>query len=144
MNFREFLISETENRIEMLIDKLGLLLFFEKDQNIFGTNEDGRVVFAKIKNPDKDLPSGWDDEATFSAYNLNKLLNGENPHHIFDKKSIKGIQVLSREDVIKKLKKKSGKVDNLPTINPLNIRSIFGKEKDPDQAPNFIQAKEID
>jgi len=146
-NFRELIDRWDEevanDKLTTLLDGLGLILFFEKDKEIFGAGEDSRVVFAKLKNPDDELPSGWEDEANFSAYNLNKLLSGQNAHHVFDKEGVKNINVIDREEAYDKLRKSVGELDS-PQVNMFNLDSMLGKNKDPDEAPNFIYTKERD
>ena len=108
-----------------------MLLFFKFHDEIFGCGEDGRIVFARIKNPDKD-DKEWGKEASFSALNLNKAINGENISSIFGKKDLKQMKIIDREDAVMVLCKK-----DFDTID----QNYNNKEGDhtPD---NFIQAME--
>jgi len=136
-NWDAHLLKEAdEDKLNALFDGLGIILFFEKDKEIFGSGEDGRVVFAKLKNPDDDLPSGWEDEASFSAHNLSKIAKGETAQHVFNKESLKDIQVLDKEEAVDQLRKELGDID----IQISHISGTF--DKDPAEAPNFINAKE--
>ena len=135
----QLLKEADEDKLNALLDGLGLVLFFEKDKEIFGSGEDGRVVFAKLKNPDDDLPSGWEDEASFSAQNLSKVVKGEMAQHVFNKESLDEIKIIDRDKAFEELKKGMGNIDIRISSAPYGMF-----DKDPDQAPNFIQAKEKD
>jgi hypothetical protein len=141
MTFKKWFLSEQENedKIKHLIDGNNLILFFKKGDEYFGSGEDGRIVFARIKNPDEETPDGWADEASFSALNLNKLAKGEPCQHVIDSNSIKKIKVVDREEVIGKLKG-STEADSKPS----GIQIIrFGiATKDRDEAPNFTRTDE--
>jgi len=147
-NFRELMdIWDEEvasDKLGNLLDSLGLIMFFEKDKEVFGAGEDSRVIFAKLKNPDDDLPSGWDEEANFSAYNLSKMLRGESAHHVFDKEAADNLDVIDREDAYDKLRKEFGKSGSSPQMSMMNIGSLLNLDKDPAEAPNFIYTKERD
>lgn len=149
-SFKNWLFEEedVESKIESMIDSEGFILFFKKDDECFGVNEDGRVVFAKMKSPDDDLPSGWEDEASFSAQNLNKKIKGEpGTTHLFKKSDLKKIKVMDRKEMSKELKKiaedlgdEAFKKEQGSSFKVLDIAKLFQKE--PDEAPNFIRADE--
>ena len=86
-----------ENEFDEKIDELmsPFVFFFKKDNDIFGAGEDSRVVFAKMKNPDKDLPTGWKDEATFSAHNLTKTIVDQPSQNIFIIKDLDKIKIIA-------------------------------------------------
>jgi len=141
----ECLLQENaEEKINHLIDSNGYVLFFKKDDSIFGAGEDSRVAFAKMKNPDDDLPKGWEDEASFSADNLNKAIRGEPHQHVFHKNDLEKMSVIDREEVMKTLKKDTEKLgdDAFPArrVQVLDISKLF--HHDPDDAPNFVRADE--
>lgn len=116
-------------------------MFFSKGEDVFGTGEDGRVVFAKLKKPDEETTPGWVEEASFSAINLSKAVNGNPAQHVFSKKDLKEIKIIDRDDAAKKLESHVGKGKEISSpIKVINISSLF--DKDSDEAPNFIQAKE--
>lgn len=123
----DYLLREAEEaKLNALLDNF--VLFFEKDKNIFGATEESRVIFARLKNPDKELPDGWEDEASFSAQNLTKTVAGEASQHVFQKSDLKNIQIIDREKALQKLK---GKGDD------------FTVQQTTDADPvNFIQASE--
>lgn len=108
--FRELLdlwdVRKEAFETKSLIEDNELVFFFKKDNKIFGANENNRLTFAKIKNPDKKEKS-WADEATFSALDLeNKELN----KLIFSKKDLDSIKVISQEEAEKELNKKGKKI----------------------------------
>lgn len=108
--FRELLdlwdMKKESLETKSLIEDNELVFFFKKDNKIFGANENNRLTFAKIKNPDKKEES-WADEATFSALDLeNKELN----KLIFSKKDLNSIKVISQEEAEKELNKKGKKI----------------------------------
>jgi len=94
-------IHAKKNRIKALIEGGPLILFLKhKDSgDIFGADEDSRVVFARMKHPSKDEPPEWADEASFMVNNMSKLLNGEADHNsIFGKKDLSKLDVLEDKD----------------------------------------------
>lgn len=145
MSFKEwFRIDEdAEEKINSLIDGEGYILFFKKGDDTFGANEDSRVVFAKMKNPDDEMPTNWEEEASFSAHNMNKMLRGEPGEHVFSKKDLTEIKVMDRESVVENLKKEAKGLGDkaFPSkFKLIDIRSLLSH--DPDEAPNFIRADE--
>lgn len=125
------------DRLNSIVDQNGFVLFFVKNKDVYGATEDSRVVFAKLKNPEKDLPSGWTDQANFSAYNLSSIIKGENGNCLFSKDDLKEIQVIDREKALEKLQVSTKDNKTLPTV--VKIAST----EDPDKAPNFIQTSEV-
>lgn len=139
-----FLIeSEFDEKIDELMSPF--VFFFKKDDQIFGAGEDSRVVFAKMKNPDKDLPDGWKDEATFSAHNLTKSVSGEPSQNIFVIKDLNKIKVVDNKDASELLRKEMEKLgekvfsNNPKVLNLLDLSRILNKDPN---SPNFIQANE--
>lgn len=133
--------QENEDSIRSLIDGQGLVLFFKKDDEYFGTGEDGRIVFARIKNPDDETPEGWEDEASFVACNLNKMAQGENSQHVFNRDAIKKLKVVDADEVIDKLSKV--KLKNDSKNNGLKIIHFQTfSHQDRDEAPNFSRTDE--
>ena len=97
---------ELELKVNDLLDGRNYIFFFEKDKNIFGAPEESRVVFAKMKTPDEELPDNWAKEANFGAHNLSKALHGENTQNIFNVEDLDKIKVLDHEEARKMLLKK--------------------------------------
>jgi hypothetical protein len=142
----EFLLDEeAAAKIESLIDSAGHILFFKKGNELFGAGEDGRVVFAKMKHPDEEMPKNWEEEASFSADNLNKVVRGEPPQHVFHKADLDEIQIMDREEVVESLRKEAEKLGDKafpePRIRVINFEKLLGRG-DPDDAPNFVRADE--
>ncbi len=137
--------NEIDGRVEDLIAPF--VFFFKKDKELFGAGEESRLVFAKMKHPDDDLPSGWKDEANFTAHNLNKSVIGEPAQHVFSCKDLKAIKILDKEKVseilhkdIEKLGDKAFPKTKKPSFNLIDLSRFL--RKDPDDAPNFTRADE--
>ncbi len=94
-----------ENKVRSLLD--GLILFFRKNSLLFGAPEESRVTFARLKNPEKDDVSGFQDEATFMALNLIDALMGKNSQSLFGYKDLNSIKVLGKDQCEKILLKKA-------------------------------------
>lgn len=138
-------IDDCRGRVESMIDHGDYVILFRKGGEIFGGGEDTRVIFAKMKHPDEDLPKGWEEEASFSADNLNKKLKGEPAQHVFEKDDLKEIKVIDREDAIDELHKEAEKLGDdafpKPKMHIVDLSKLF-QQKDPDEAPNFVRADE--
>ena len=113
------IIEEQEkNAINDLLNKHGLSLFFKKGDDLYGSTEDGRITFAKLKANDEDDPMmpGFRDQARFIATNLLKAMIGDQDdsvENMFGLQDIPHIQICDREDAVKALmnppkKKKNG------------------------------------
>ena len=130
-SFKEFWEDNNlDSKIIALLDSDEYTLYFKKDGEIFGSTEDGRVTFAKIKHPDPELPFHWKDEANFSATNLSKAIHGEKSQHLFGKKDIGKIEIIDKEEALEKLKKNTG--DNFYEPTRINKNKVA----------NFIQTVE--
>lgn len=136
--------NEVDNRVSELIAPF--VFFFKRGSDIFGAGEDSRVVFAKMKHPDDELPSGWRDEANFTAHNLQKSVSGEPAQNVFSYKDLKKIKILDKDKVSEMLHKE---VENLgekafpkkkSTFNLIDLSRFL--KNDPDDAPNFTRADE--
>lgn len=147
MKFRQWLRStelleeEDANNLKHMLDAQGLILFFKKGKEYYGAGEDSRVVFARLKHPDDETPSGWTEEANFTAHNLAKMVRGEPCQHIFSKSDIKKIKVVDRDKAVDAIK--NIKVDAKPSLGPLRIIKFSQLlPHDRDDAPNFVRADE--
>lgn len=96
LNFHKFF---EEEKLSDFID--GLIFFFKKDNIIYGATEESRLIFAQIKNPEKD---DIISDINFSAYNLNKLAKGKEEESVFSKKDAEKIKIITKEQAIKALK----------------------------------------
>jgi len=92
--------EEKENELRNLINSNGLVMFFQKNDSVFGCPEEGRIVFAKMKSEE-----GMDD-ANFMTLNLT---SDEPSRYVMQNKDLDDIKVIDLEDVIKKLIKNKKK-----------------------------------
>jgi hypothetical protein len=128
LEYVQTIILEKAGNIESIIDNNDLMLFFKTKNEYFGGTEESRVVFARMKNPTSDNPAAWRKEASFSALNISKAVQGEKLEQVFGFKDLKSIKIVPKEDVIKALNKKNIKqidikpdsVDKIPS-NMSNI-----------------------
>ena len=129
MIFKSWLTTEEETsaRLESLLSPF--VFFFKKDSEYYGCDEESRLVFAKMKHPDEDLPSSWKDEANFSCFNLKKLAHGEPGQILLGIKDLKKISVVDKEMVEKNLKKEI-------SDKPISLLKI-GLAGDRASAPNL-------
>lgn len=129
----EFLVQEdTDSKINALLDNGEFILFFVKEKDVYGADENSRVVFAKLKNPDDDMPNGWEDEANFSAQNLSQTVKGSGSQHVFGVNDLNKMKIINRDEAFNKLKKQVSDKD-------LSIPNTDSK----DQASNFMQTQEV-
>lgn len=104
-----FKIEEDEKSVEDLINKNGMILFFTRDDDVFGSSEEDRISFAKLKDKDP-------EETEFSAINLIKsLLNNDIISNLFQKSDLSKIKVCDKEEAVKKIIKRKEK-NNEPSI----------------------------
>lgn len=91
----------TKEKIKKYLDDSDHILFFKYKGEIFGTNEEGRLTFARMKDPkDED----YSEELSFSAMNLSKTIKNDKSESVFSTDDVKNIKILSREEVEKQLK----------------------------------------
>jgi hypothetical protein len=106
----DYLSLEQEKKsIEDHLDQNQCILFFKKGNDLFGAPEESRLVFAKLKSEDEDMPSHWKDEARFIALNLINSILGQQTQNVFSFKDLDNLQLVDREKVINELMKKKGK-----------------------------------
>ena len=119
------------DQIKDRIEGNNFVFFFRRGQEIFGSTEESRLVFARMKRPDKDLPSGWVQEASFVAVNFDKALGGEKVRSIFNHKDLKSIEILDKDSAYKALCEKASKLpqDKKP------IKKDLKEPKEPGEAP---------
>jgi len=96
--FKNFI--KENKKIEEIIYKESYTFFFKYEKNIYATAEDGRLIFAKIKNKDKDIY--WKN-ASFIAYDLEQKIKGEDKIKYFSYKEAEKIKVIQLKEAIKKL-----------------------------------------
>lgn len=138
----EYLLKEDiKNRILALLDGQDLILFFKKDQDIFGANEENRLIFAKLK--EKKENEFWKNEASFMAINLSKAIEGENVKSVFNKKNLKEIKVIDHDEALKLLLKKANK-KNIESDTEIPIDKICLSKNPFDIGINNIDLKDKD
>ena len=104
MSFSFFLEDqEKQTKVSSYLDENKYTLFFEYKKDLYASDEDSRVVFAKIKNSDEDLPRNWKEDIKFVAVKLMPSLKGQNSTHLFSHKDLKDIIFVDRDEVIKKI-----------------------------------------
>lgn len=111
-------VETVHNELEKFLNHKEILMYFiypvkkgkkGKNTRLYGATEDGRLAFAKIKNPNKDDPEKAQDN--FSAFDLVSLVNhSDEPEEvqrikIFDRRDIPKIKVVSQEYAIEVLTK---------------------------------------
>jgi hypothetical protein len=104
MSFSFFLEDqEKQSKVSSYLDENKYTLFFEYKKDLYASDEDSRVVFAKIKNSDEDLPRNWKEDIKFVAVKLMPSLKGQNSTHLFSHKDLKDIIFVDRDEIIKKI-----------------------------------------
>lgn len=100
--------EDLKDKIHSLVEGPSFVFFFKKGDIVYGAPEESRVTFARMKTDDKDMPEGWEEEATFMAINLTKVVrNDPGAQTVFSYKDIKKIKVLDKKQAYKKLLKQS-------------------------------------
>ena len=129
----EHLEKEKKKNIETLLDGNHFVMFFKKDNAIYASGEDGRVAFARMKNPDEDSPKDWAKEATFSAIDLNQALIGQRSKHIFTHLDVKTIDIIDHKEALKQLIKAAEKIAN--SDKKLKVVLDLDAEQEEDETP---------
>lgn len=122
-NSREFIKKSDFSKF--VFNENDLCLFFKKDGNLYGATENGRITYARMKNPETKEDDLWAKEANFLVYDLEKTSEGNKTKSLFGLKDMKDIEVLSQEEMEKELKKK-GK--NMPSVSEDDNDNAFGEE----------------
>lgn len=120
-----------QDQIKTMLEDGDLVLFFKKDDSLYGAQEGARVVFATMKHPDEDTPKNWAKDANFVALDLSKAVEGLLVKRMFGYKDINKIDVLEKEDVYKELVKKSEKVGN-----KVGLAKVIKELPDEDEPPS--------
>jgi hypothetical protein len=96
--------NECKAAVKVLMNSGSFVFFFEFEKEIFGGSEDTRIVFATLKNPPKEMPKGWKEEASFMGVNLTTMSKEGNPtRRTFYNKDIKKINILEKKEAENKL-----------------------------------------
>lgn len=130
--YKESKDNQKNSKIKSLLDGQNLIMFFSKNNKLFGAPEESRIVFAKMKNPegDEDMPDNWEKEANFMAYDLMNALAGQNAENIFSAKDLPLIKVLDRSQIEKQLMQcPDSPTPNMEPQDLSNIGMISLKDK---------------
>jgi hypothetical protein len=134
--WEKHLNNDFSDKIKSLLDGNELILFFIKDDEVYGTDEDNRVTFARIMHPTADDGKEWAKEANFGAFNLTKALNGNKSKSIFGLKNAKEITVVDRKKAEEKLLKQAERAGG-----PI-ITSLTDDNEDSSIPPNMTNLKD--
>ncbi len=111
-------VETVHNELEKFLTHKEIIMYFlypvkhgkpQKKARLYGATEEGRLAFAKIKNPNDDDPEKAQDN--FQAFDLESLINhSDEPEEIqrikiFNRKDIKKIKIVSQDYAIDKLTK---------------------------------------
>lgn len=91
------------NTEEILGDDSLCMYFTFGDSEVFGSPEESRLVFAKIKDP-KDEDRDALKDAMFSGIDLMKIMSGERTERLFSTKDLPKIKIIDKEELAKLLK----------------------------------------
>ena len=83
-----------KNKVKDLLQNL--MLFFINKNAIYGAPEEGRIVFARMKTPDNEIP--WDDEEGFMAYDLIQAVKNKEKQNTFSAKDLPHINIIDRDN----------------------------------------------
>jgi len=111
-------VMKKREKIATLLGTNELVLFFKKNNEVYGSPEEGRLIFARIKNPEPG-DEKWVDEATFSASNLSKAIKGEEVEQIFGSKDLKDIKIMDEDTALTELAKQTKNVDDIKTTTSI-------------------------
>lgn len=83
------------SKLTSMLDGNSFILFIKKGDDVFGCSENGRLTFARMKDPAEEENL---DDASFLAMNLKKMLAGdEDKEKLFTKKDLEDIEILDRD-----------------------------------------------
>jgi hypothetical protein len=118
--------DDSSSKIKMLLDGQNLIMFFTKDNVVYGCPEESRLTFARIKHPNKDDADLA--EARFGAINLYDALVGKATQVLFTKKDMKKIKIISQEKCASMLGKKLKKIGS--KAKPAKIHDLDADQED--------------
>ena len=113
--FVEEKTSSNKEKIKAMLGTNDFVFFFEKNGEIYGSPEESRLMFARMKNPDPE-DNDWVKEANFSGLNLNKALKGEKTESLFYHTDLTKIKILDQEEAYDKLSKLATDTDKIKTV----------------------------
>lgn len=113
--WHEQIADDKKTRARMILDGSNILFFFTYKGDLYGSGESARVTYAKMRDPDdEDHTPGWLKDASFSASNLFKCVDGETENQtIFSQKDMKDIDVITDKNKVEKLLMKHAENDRV-------------------------------
>lgn len=144
-DFRELLDRWDEavdrQQIQDMIEGNNFVFFFKRKNEIFGAPEESRLIFAKMKNPDKEASEDWAKEATFAAINFDRALKGEKVKSVFGEKDLSEIKVIEKDKAVELLVNKAGSMTDKNIKKDLEDKEEDEPE-DPAASPTINKVKE--
>ncbi len=106
MQFKTWFIEEKDRDglLTQGINDNHLSFFFKKDNEYFGTDEEGRITFANLKHPSEDNQKNWEKEATVLAFKMSSFLDKMPAQQVFPLTALKKIEVVDSDEILKKVK----------------------------------------
>ena len=105
-------LEDERNEIGNHLDGNQCIMFFRRGDELFGAPEESRLVFAKLKSNDDDVPPNFKDDAKFIALNLIQSLLGQKVETLFGLKDLPKLQLIDRDNVVDMLMKKKKKTSS--------------------------------
>jgi hypothetical protein len=95
----EYQSNDMSNQVRTVLDSEQFAMFFVWNDDIYGTGDSGRVIYANMIKPNDDILN----HKYFFATNLSGLFHGKTYQRVFDTKTAKDIQVVTKDYVFKKI-----------------------------------------
>jgi hypothetical protein len=95
---------QENEQLDKIMNNEEYTFFFKFNKEYYASSEEGRLMFAYIKTPDKD-DKKWVKEATFTAMNISKAMKGEESERMFSSQDVPNIDVIDKEKVKKVARK---------------------------------------
>lgn len=88
---------EKQAKIQAVLNDNDLVFFFSKGKEIYGAPETSRVIFARMRHPDEETSAAWVKEANLLAFNLGKVLQGDDGKVVFGAKELDDIKIIDQD-----------------------------------------------
>ncbi len=119
-SFKDFCKITEENNDSEQND---LCVFFKKNGSVYGATEEGRITYARMKNPESKEDISWKKDAVLILYDLEK--ESEDKRIMIKSSEISKFDLISQDKAEKILKKKGKKI---PVIKDEDDDSYYGEE----------------
>lgn len=117
-SFKDFFNFEENNELE----QNDLCIFFKKNGSVYGATEEGRITYARIKNPESKEDVSWKKDAVLILYDLEK--ESEDKRIMIKSSEISKFHLINQDEAEKILKKKGKK---MPVVKDEDD-SYYGEE----------------